>query len=77
VAGSCVCGFLGVRYLVAKHTFIFAVCKGNSAGILSIEIVNETTNYRMWVRDILNFPWGGGGGEKRKEKISGGHTHSS
>jgi len=45
--------------------YFFAVCKGNSAGILSIEIVNETTNYRMGVQDILNFLGEGGGGEFR------------
>jgi len=74
VAGSCVCGFFGVGYLVAKHMYFFAVCKGNSAGILSIEIVNETTNYRMGVQDILNFLGEGGGGGGWN---SGGHTHSS
>jgi hypothetical protein len=59
VAGSCVCGFLGVGYLFAKHMYFFATCKGNSAGILNIEIVNETTNYRMWVQDIIDFLGGG------------------
>jgi hypothetical protein len=62
VAGSCVCGFLGVDYLVAKHMYFFATSKGNSAGILNIEIVNETTNYRMWVQDIIDFL----GGERKK-----------
>lgn len=67
MAGSCVYGFRGVGYLVAKHVYFFVVCKGNSAGILSTEIVNETTNYRIWVQDILDS----------LEGESGGHTHSS
>ena len=52
--------------------YFFAVCKCNSAVILSIEIVNKTTNNRMWVQDILDFL-----GREKKEKEIGGHTHSS
>jgi hypothetical protein len=55
VAGSCVCGFLGVGYLDAMHMYFFVVCKGNSADILSFEIVNETTNCRSHGYKTLDF----------------------
>jgi hypothetical protein len=54
------------------YTYFFAVYTGNSPGILSFEIVNETTNYRSQAGGDRTYQisW-------EKKKSSGGHTHSS